>query len=222
MMKNIGIIFSFFISILFIVTNIITLHNALQLVLFGGSAICLVWFGIQYDHMKYHSENDYLTGVYTRRYIYKKYPRLQLKVNKNHGLMHVYLLDLNNFKMINDKFGHDVGDLVLKHVSSILRNIAKNSDIVGRWGGDEFIILSPNADPRYFNFFNNKLESELRNFNQQKQLNVQLSIGKAIFPYEGKTLNDLIKIADKNMYQKKKKYRIEDLTITDTFAKAKS
>lgn len=165
--------------------------------------ITLVWVGTRYDMLKELSEKDYLTNTYTRRYVYKRFPQ----ISKKSEMMFVFLMDLNNFKMINDQFGHDAGDQVLRHVASILKATAHKTDIVARWGGDEFIILSRCSSKVYFKNFTSKLEEELKLFNQNKQLSVEFSIGKAIFPYEGKTLNDLIKIADKNMYKRKSAFR---------------
>jgi diguanylate cyclase (GGDEF)-like protein len=169
--------------------------------------VLMIWLGMKYDQEKNVSEKDYLTKTYTRKYVCQKFPKLSRLVDKKSKKMFVFLLDLNNFKIINDQFGHDVGDQVLCHVASLLKKVTNKTDIVCRWGGDEFIILSTSSNPVYFKNFNHRLEEELRQFNAQKQLNVEISLGKAIFPNEGKTLNDLIKIADKNMYKEKALFR---------------
>lgn len=163
--------------------------------------IAFGWIGIRYDQQKRLSEKDFLTNTYTRRFAVLKFPLL----SKKSETLFVYLLDLNNFKMINDQFGHDAGDQVLQQVAAILKKTAHHkTDIVARWGGDEFIVISQNIDS--INFIKN-IKEELKQFNQPAQLNVEFSIGKAAFPHEGKTLIELIKIADKNMYREKGAFR---------------
>ncbi|MFJ7724809.1 GGDEF domain-containing protein [Neobacillus sp. NPDC097160] len=109
------------------------------------------------------------------------------------------LSDINNFKTINDNFGHKEGDNLLKVLSSQLEKSVQDTDIVARWGGDEFIILSKN---------NNTNETMGRIHQNLKMISttykeISVSAGTAIYPSDGKTLDDLLRVADKKMYNMK-------------------
>jgi len=91
------------------------------------------------------STTDSLTEIYNRRFldhsIHGEYERVQ----RYGGTFSLILLDIDNFKMINDNYGHDEGDHVLKAISEILKEASRINDLVGRWGGEEFMVICPNA-----------------------------------------------------------------------------
>lgn len=81
---------------------------------------------------------DVLTGLYSRRYFYKKVSNKRIKPPFS-----LLLIDIDNFKSINDTYGHVVGDFVLRQFADILRNNARKDDVIARWGGDEFVMALP-------------------------------------------------------------------------------
>lgn len=85
---------------------------------------------------------DALTGLYNRRYLYELYPKLLADAKRNKTMLTVILIDLDHFKKINDKYGHVVGDQVLKFAANILNDCLRVSDFVFRIGGEEFLILT--------------------------------------------------------------------------------
>jgi diguanylate cyclase (GGDEF)-like protein len=211
--KHTGISLSIGATLLLLLNYILLVeHTLFRMISFLFIILFLLWMGNKHDRLKYLSEKDHLTNTYTRRFVSGQF----LRLSKKSRTMHVFLLDLNNFKMINDQYGHDAGDEVLSNVAHCLKNSAGSNDIVGRWGGDEFIILSTSASPDYLTKFSNKLTAELKQYNENNQLNVEFSIGKAVFPLEGKTLNELLKVADKNMYRKKGFSRNEAAATNET------
>jgi diguanylate cyclase (GGDEF)-like protein len=160
------------------------------------------WFGWQYDKAKFFSEMDVLTEVYNRRAIYKIFPRLK---NRHFSIL---IVDINNFKYINDTFGHRSGDKALKILSKILKEHTYKGSLIARWGGDEFVIITPftdyNSVERMVNRIQEAIQRELDKYKHCLLKSVGVSIGVAVYPADGKTLDELLHVADKNMYQVKK------------------
>ncbi|WP_404328349.1 GGDEF domain-containing protein [Mesobacillus maritimus] len=157
------------------------------------------WFGKQYDVVKYYSEKDTLTKLYNRRYI----DTFISKLERNGGEFAIVLLDLNDFKIINDIYGHKAGDHYLKSIASQLENTAGKKEIVARWGGDEFIIIFPyTPKKRELGKRIEEIRQRLKNVSPNG-LEIGVSIGTAIYPSEGKTFDELLKAADQNMYKDK-------------------
>ncbi len=90
---------------------------------------------------------DSLTNLYNRRYIENWFSKNLPQINQRCGELSVLLLDIDNFKQVNDNYGHQVGDFVLRFVSRRIENSVRDSDIVARYGGEEFIILLPDTPP---------------------------------------------------------------------------
>ena len=150
--------------------------------------------------------HDYLTGVLNRRgFINLVNDFLENNVNNlNSGLL---LIDIDYFKDINDKHGHIKGDLILKDFSKFITEIIEEDTILGRYGGDEFIIFYPSTTAEDIK---NKAEyirskAEKTDFlNENKDMNLTVSIGVTLFPTNDKTkIDDLNSIADSNMYRAK-------------------
>ena len=98
---------------------------------------------VELDRM---SRTDVLTGLYNRRHLDEELVRQQSEANRHHDPLCVLLLDIDHFKKINDTFGHPAGDLVLCRFADRLRAELRASDIAGRWGGEEFLIIMPRTD----------------------------------------------------------------------------
>lgn len=157
------------------------------------------WFGRQYDVVKYNSEKDTLTKLYNRRYI----DTFISKLEKNGGEFTIVLLDVNDFKIINDVYGHKAGDHYLKTIASQLEDTAGKKEIVARWGGDEFIIIFPfKPKKRELGKRIEEIRQRLKNISPTG-LEIGVSIGTAMYPSEGKTFDEILKAADQNMYKDK-------------------
>lgn len=94
------------------------------------------------QELKEMAITDYLTKLYNRRYFTE---RLQEFVNQDEEPLSILLFDVDNFKQINDSYGHNVGDIVLVGISDIFKHLLRPNDILSRWGGEEFIICLPNT-----------------------------------------------------------------------------
>jgi diguanylate cyclase (GGDEF)-like protein len=129
------------------------------------------------------------------------------EANKSDKCCCVYYIDLDHFKPVNDNFGHDVGDEVLKIVANRLRGvIRKNSDMVIRLGGDEIMVLACNLDdPKKKAIFGNKLMSIFKNPMNAKghTFKIGATIGCACYPNDSGEIDKLIKMADTALYHAK-------------------
>jgi len=163
------------------------------------------YFGREYDKSVYRANRDSLTGLFTRRYVLDKIQKNFSRANRKKNKIAIILLDVNDFKQINDNFGHETGDQVLKCISDLLIDSFTSEDIVSRWGGDEFLVISPFTDQKTLNqkisHFKNSMKSK-----DLKYHGLSVSIGKAIYPSERNTFESLISKADANMYKFKSHY----------------
>ncbi|WP_187647685.1 GGDEF domain-containing protein [Nitrosophilus labii] len=153
---------------------------------------------------------DPLTGLYNRSYFFE-YSRKSFKKAKRKGENIVLIfLDLDNFKYVNDNYGHKRGDEVLKEVANILKNIFREYDVIVRYGGDEFIIFAEFSSKDFGNidnllkFFKERVEEKF------KKYTLSVSYGIAVFPFDADNIKDLINIADKRMYEQKKQKKMRN------------
>ncbi|MDP5131274.1 MAG: sensor domain-containing diguanylate cyclase [Paraglaciecola sp.] len=149
---------------------------------------------------------DHLTALYNRRAfssVANNQWHLNLRLHKN---MSMILLDIDWFKKINDDHGHAAGDAVLKKVASILKNKVRKSDVLARWGGEEFIIFLPNTNKVAATGLANTLREDiqaLRVIHDGQSLTVTASFGVAGYVNQLSRLEELIKLADVALYQAK-------------------
>ena len=119
------------------------------------------------------------------------------------GLHALVMVDVDHFKQINDRFGHGYGDRVLSRVCDLLRNALRADDLVGRIGGDEFVLLLKNVVNR--EALQAKIETLCQQLNQRigENIIVSCSFGAAICPQDGMRFDDLYKKADAALYEAK-------------------
>lgn len=161
------------------------------------------WMGNQYDKSKFHSEKDQLTNLYNRRYVQMIAPNLfALAIRKNKKIC-IYFIDVDNFKPINDIYGHENGDKILHDIAACIIKVTRENDVVARWGGDEILIISPLLKNKNPNHIIRSIEEKLSEVPRLNNVTVSVSIGTAIFPDDGINLSELIKEADRKMYLNK-------------------
>lgn len=153
------------------------------------------------------ANTDVLCNVLNRRGWHKKANQVLSEFKQKGGIICLLYIDLNKFKQINDKWGHDVGDKVLKAIANIIRHQLRSTDHVGRVGGDEFVVLG---------HFDNNTEAEklaLRvktrlntvtlNFDEMATLHTSASVGYVIYDKPPAGIDEMLIQADKSMYQTK-------------------
>jgi len=143
----------------------------------------------------YKATHDTLTSLYNR---YEFYNKLEQFKNKKFCLG---FIDLDNFKYVNDTFGHDKGDEILIQTSIILRENLKGKDLAGRIGGDEFLVAISDCDKKCAEIVLENIENQIKK--DFKMYDVSASIGGVIYPDVTQDYEKLVKIADKVMYEVK-------------------
>ncbi|MBN2289926.1 MAG: GGDEF domain-containing protein [Candidatus Glassbacteria bacterium] len=159
------------------------------------------------DQLEKQALIDPLTGLANRRYIDKV---LDNKIDETHryGLRFGLLfIDIDHFKTINDTYGHQAGDLVLQTVSNTMSNVIRSSDILGRWGGEEFVVVVLNVQEKQLAAVAEKMRESVaktRTEYKGRQIEATISLGAAISKQNRKdTKEDLLKRADDLMYTSK-------------------
>uniref|UniRef100_A0A7C6AG83 Diguanylate cyclase n=1 Tax=candidate division WOR-3 bacterium TaxID=2052148 RepID=A0A7C6AG83_UNCW3 len=155
------------------------------------------------------SITDELTGMLNRRG-FKTFAEQQIEVaKKTKKGFYLFYCDINNMKILNDKYGHSTGDIMLKETAHILKSSFRKSDIIARVGGDEFIVIANEAQPESIDVMLNRLKTNIEKINESNNHPaLSLSIGYAYFdPNDSKMLDDIINIADKMMYEEKQKFK---------------
>lgn len=149
---------------------------------------------------------DPLTFLPNRRTIIKDLQSEVMRAERYHSVFSISVVDIDNFKSINDSFGHPVGDEVLRHVALHLRDSIRHPDVVGRYGGEEFIILLPNSDKTAAAEQANRLCREVRSkavHLKDHDIQVTISIGIAEFKVGEDSWHSLLKRADNAMFTAK-------------------
>jgi diguanylate cyclase (GGDEF)-like protein len=151
-----------------------------------------------------------LTFLPNRREILRQLQYEVLRAQRYDNLLSVSILDLDHFKMINDTYGHVTGDRVLREISLLLRDSIRQPDVVGRYGGEEFLILLPNTDLEATSKQAARLCKQARELKIQldnRSIQVTLSIGVAQFKSGIDTWQTLLTRADTAMYDAKRRGR---------------
>jgi diguanylate cyclase (GGDEF)-like protein len=161
------------------------------------------WTGKLYDKVKFYSEKDELTGLYNRRFVINTFEKITSLAQRANSKLFVLVIDCDNFKEINDKYGHLIGDMVLSKIGETLIRSTRKSDIVARWGGDEFLVIGHLKEETGLQIVIERLDNNLENLSKQIDIPVKVSIGSAIYPDHSRDLDELIKSADQNMYEYK-------------------
>lgn len=190
-----------------------TIHFKVLLLVFIIYNLFGWWIGKRYDQLRYYSLRDVLTLTHNRRFVYKIFPRIRLQADRRKQKLIVYIIDVNDFKQVNDESGHAAGDLVLKNIAKSLNKLKRKGDIIARWGGDEFIMIASCLKDVPRKLDSVVIESELSELSKRLNMQLTVSVGKATYPDDAKSLDKLLKIADEDMYELKQstKHFVEEM-----------
>ncbi len=153
------------------------------------------------------SVRDHLTGLFNRRYMEETLERELLRASRKHIPLGIIMLDVDKFKHFNDTYGHAAGDVILRELGSLLLKQVRREDIPCRYGGDEFIIVLPDASrvvtcERAEQICKYAKQSQFQFEGQALEL-LTLSLGVAIFPEHGSTGAAILKAVDAALYRAK-------------------
>ena len=171
--------------------------------------------------LKEEAIRDSLTGLFNRRYLDEMLPIELSRAKRANNPLTLLLLDIDHFKNINDTYGHQVGDAVLQSVGNALQASVRAGDIVGRYGGEEFILVFPGMQAAHGRTRAEKLRAMIgsQTISENDQLiAVTISIGGSVYPQDGNSEDELISLADLALYRAKQngRNRVEFAEPKDT------
>jgi diguanylate cyclase (GGDEF)-like protein len=160
---------------------------------------------------------DRLTGLTTRAAMEKDAHRLLRRTRQSGGYMSVLFCDMDRLKAINDELGHEAGDRVLRAAGQAMKRSLRPTDLVGRYGGDEFVVVLPNMTRETAFERAEQLIAGIDGVNEilPEDLRVGLSVGIATYPFDASDYPTLVKIADQAMYLAKRDGGARVRTATD-------
>ncbi len=153
------------------------------------------------------SVKDPLLKVFNRRFIQALLDKEIKKIERYGGYFSIILSDLDNFKKVNDTYGHSIGDEVLKLFSKVVSSQIREMDVLARWGGEEFIIFLPKTTKEQAKIVAERVRKKLNEsyfyIDESRKIKITASFGVATFPDDGVTLDWLLKVADERLYKAK-------------------
>lgn len=154
------------------------------------------------DNLKQMALTDGLTQMYNHSYIHERLAK-EISNTKRHNLdLSLIMIDLDNFKLVNDTYGHKLGDQVLKKVSTSIKDIIREEDIAGRYGGEEFIIILPNTSHSSAFKVAEKIRKTVKSI-QWSQEKLKVTISGGVYAYNSEDVNELIEKTDVLLYKAK-------------------
>ena len=151
------------------------------------------------EHIQYIGYHDQLTGLFNRHWFEEEEKHLN---NEDQLPMSIIMADLNGLKLLNDTYGHSVGDEFLQSAAEVLKNVCRKVDLIARWGGDEFVILLPQTTLEEASVISNRIYDESLKVNC-KGIPISMAIGLACKNDISEDISLIMKIAEDKMYRQK-------------------
>jgi diguanylate cyclase (GGDEF)-like protein len=169
-----------------------------------------------FEQMERMATTDGLTGLVNHRTFQTRFDEALASAKRYGRKMSVILTDVDHFKSVNDTYGHPMGDQVLKGVARILRECARDTDIVARYGGEEFALIMPEADTKNAHVVAERIRDRVMKEvfqTEQGPLKITLSLGIATYPDVGSDKQTLIDLSDQCLYFAKRHGRNQSVTV---------
>ncbi|WP_348980983.1 GGDEF domain-containing protein [Desulfosporosinus sp. BG] len=202
-LKSLNFTWNMLLLLVFIILGYVFVFTGIS----SASRIISMQYNI--EKLEWISRSDPLTGLYNRRYIMEKIESEFISTKKNAKKFSLILADIDFFKKINDTFGHDCGDHVLKVVSKSLKDAVREQDFVSRWGGEEFLILLPETEIEGARILVDRIkriiEEQIIEYNGV-QVSTTMTFGVTESQDYG-MIEDIIKRADNALYEGKSRGR---------------
>jgi polar amino acid transport system substrate-binding protein len=185
-----------------------------------GVSLVLLVLVYRYRQVHHHNRNlrnlnnqleqisryDHLTGLANRYALHERFNEEIETSSQTKQIFSLILLDVDFFKTINDDYGHDVGDEVIKQFASLLMSMVRENDMVGRWGGEEFLILCSQTTKNGAFQLADQLRRQVQSYNFLVNQQITASFGLSEYRH-GETIGDTIKRADDALYKAKRNGR---------------
>ncbi|OQB11821.1 MAG: putative diguanylate cyclase YegE [Firmicutes bacterium ADurb.Bin193] len=156
------------------------------------------------ERLNYMATYDTLSEIYNRSKLMEEVERIVFHINRYGGNMSVLMLDIDHFKSVNDKYGHLAGDLVIKGVAQNSKSMLRNIDIIGRYGGEEFLIILPGCNKENAMAIAEEIRTsveECRFYFGENEISITVSIGVvSVSGHDKASLQEIIKNADTALY----------------------
>src|SRR5579864_5856591 len=183
----------------------------------GGEIVGCIGAGIDVtdrkkneEQVRHQATHDALTGLANYRGFVDSLEREVRRAERINHSFAVLLLDLDELKRINDRFGHLTGNRALKRLSEAIQEHCRATDVASRYGGDEFAVVLIDADPGMARQVADRVLHAL--LSQKEQPRLSVSIGISVYPDDGRTAQELLEAADQHLYQRKKAFRSHSVT----------
>lgn len=162
---------------------------------------------ILFNNTRYSAEHDLLTDILNRKEILIKGEENCRTIREKDDKFSLVMFDIDNFKKVNDIYGHNIGDVILKNISRIAKSSIRKSDFIGRYGGEEFLMVLPKVDLdggiSAAERLRKSIESYKYKIDEKKYINVTISLGVYEFNYKNRDFSEGMKKVDKALYAAK-------------------
>lgn len=162
---------------------------------------------LQHAEAESHAMTDPMTGLPNARHLHFQFDKEVTRASRGGTSFQMLVLDLDDFKAVNDTYGHKAGDNMLRGVANVIRQQLREYDFLARYGGDEFVAIIPETDDDNFRGLCERIDSAVNGFmlhiGANASARVGISLGAATYPEHGETFDQLIEAADKAMYSRK-------------------
>jgi diguanylate cyclase (GGDEF)-like protein len=166
---------------------------------------------MQHAEAESNALTDPLTGLPNARYLALRFEEEAARARRTDRTFQVVMLDLDEFKNVNDTYGHKAGDKMLREVAHIVEGQLREYDFLARYGGDEFVALVQEVVGSQVEELCSRIESAVSKFSlslgRNRFARVGISLGTATFGIDGETLDQLVMAADREMYRMKSNHR---------------
>jgi len=167
---------------------------------------------------------DPLTVLPNARALHLRFDEEVARARRSNRPFQVIMLDLDDFKIVNDTFGHKIGDRMLREVANLIQNQLREYDFLARYAGDEFVALLPDLTRQQVDELRDRIETVVRAFSlsvrAETRARVGISIGASVFGVDGETLDQLLIAADQAMYRAKSAHKTGALLTPKTIEPA--
>jgi diguanylate cyclase (GGDEF)-like protein len=182
---------------------ILYLDSLLRLIFFTAMSLVISYLRKAFEREKNSAHTDFLTGLPNRRTFIERFSTEIERAKRYNRALTIAYIDLDNFKMLNDHYGHAVGDEALQKIAARLREDIRKSDFVARMGGDEFLLYLPETNGTQAMSSLKHLQNSLNEVTKTHALPITFSIGAITYAIPKSSAEEMIKTADRIMYSAK-------------------